>query len=64
MATTNAIEMANKVGVDPKRFRAALREQNFRWHKSYKPWTVELRSGEFEDMQRVLNELRQTREQT
>lgn len=58
MATTNAIEMANKVRVNPKRFRAALRERNFDWHdKRYKRWTVELRSKEFEDMQRVLNEL-------
>jgi hypothetical protein len=61
MATTNAVEMANKGGVDPKRFRAALRERNFHWHnKPYKRWTVDLGSSEFEDMQRILNELLQS----
>jgi hypothetical protein len=60
MRMISAIEMANDGGVNPKRFRAALRGRNFPWHQMrYERWTVEFGGPEHRDMQQVLNELLQ-----
>ncbi len=52
-----AVEMAKSKGIDPKRFRAALRAENFKWHLHNHPWAVPKGSPEHEDMRRVLIEL-------
>jgi hypothetical protein len=49
--------MAKKAEIDPKRFRQALRDQNFPWHQHNERWTVELGSNEHKAMQQVLNKL-------
>jgi hypothetical protein len=49
--------MAKQVGIDPKRFRAALRKENFEWHKHNDPWTVVIGSIEHAAMERVLREI-------
>lgn len=54
---TTAAEMAKKAEIDPKRFRQALRDQNFPWHQHNERWTVELGSNEHKAMQQVLNKL-------
>lgn len=38
--TVRAIEMAKKVGVDPKVFRSALRKAGLSWHGHYDRWEV------------------------
>jgi len=53
----SANEMAAKAGVSPKRFRAALRKQQFRWHSHYERWTVTGGGKEHTAMLRVLHEL-------
>ncbi len=52
-----AIEMANESGIDPKVFRAALREQDFPWHAHNARWEVQRGSPEHEQMRRVLDGL-------
>ena len=52
-----AVEMARGEGVDPKRFRRALRGENFPWHSPNARWTVGRDSPEHRDMLRVLARL-------
>ena len=52
-----AVEMARREGVDPKRFRQALRGENFPWHRKNDRWTVGRNSPEHRDMIRVLTRL-------
>ena len=40
MATTSAEDMAKQAGIDPKRFRKALRDERFSWHNHNDRWTV------------------------
>jgi len=54
---TTAVDMAKEAGIDPKRFRQALRDEHFRWHQRNDRWTVELRSNEHKAMQQVLDKL-------
>jgi hypothetical protein len=49
-----AVEMADAVGVDPKTFRQALRDQHFSWHRHNERWEVEEGSAEHQDMRHVL----------
>jgi hypothetical protein len=57
MATTTAVDMAKRAGLDPKRFRQALREENFGWHGHNDRWTVRIGSAEHAAMERVLKKL-------
>jgi len=54
---TRAVDMAKQAGIDPKRFRAALRKENFAWHKHNDRWTVVIGSFEHAAMERVLGKL-------
>jgi len=49
--------MAKQAEIDPKRFRAALRKENFAWHKHIDRWTVVIGSFEHAAMERVLGKL-------
>ncbi len=51
---TTAAEMARSLGIDPKRFRAALRRAGLGWHSHNESWEVCIGSSEHRDMQRVL----------
>lgn len=51
---TTAAEMARSHGVDPKRFRAALRRASLRWHSHNERWEVRIGSPEHRDMERIL----------
>jgi hypothetical protein len=57
MATTDAVKMARGAGVDPKKFRRALRKENFPWHDHNARWTVDISSDEHAAMERVLREI-------
>jgi hypothetical protein len=57
MATTRAVDMAKQVGIDAKRFRDALRKENFAWHNHNDRWTVEIGSGKHIAMKRVLSKI-------
>ena len=59
MEKVTAVEMARAAGVNPKKFRRALRQENFPWHEHSDRWTVGLDSPEHRDMSRVLEHLRQ-----
>jgi len=52
-----AVDIARVHGVDPERFRAALRKAQLPWHRLTEPWTVNRGSSEHADMERVLREL-------
>jgi hypothetical protein len=54
---TTAIDMAKQAGIDPKRFRAALRKENFAWHKHNYRWIVVIGSFEHAAMERVLRDI-------
>ena len=54
MARTTAVDMAKQAGVNPKRFRAALRSKNFSWHEHSARWTVDIGSPEHAAMEQVL----------
>jgi hypothetical protein len=54
---TNAVEMARAAGIDPKRFRSALRKACLRWHAHTGSWEVQVGSAQHADMQRVLDTL-------
>ncbi len=54
---TRAVDMAKQVGIDPKRFRAALRKENFEWHKHNDRWTVVIGSIEHAAMVCVLRDI-------
>ena len=52
-----AVEMAIASGIDPKRFRAALRTANLDWHPHNGRWEVVRGSDEHQDMERVMAQL-------
>jgi hypothetical protein len=52
---TTAAEMARHAGVDPKRFRAALRDAQLLWHPYDSRWEVVIGSLEHGDMVRILS---------
>lgn len=54
MQNTSAVEMAQSRGIDPKRFRAALRRAGLTWHSHNGRWEVSIGSPEHADMVRVL----------
>ena len=54
MATTTANEMAKRAGVDPQRFRQALRDERFPWHFDWERWQVEVGSERHQAMERIL----------
>jgi hypothetical protein len=51
---TTAAEMARAHGIDPKRFRAALRRAGFGWHSHNERWEVCISSPEHRNMQHIL----------
>ncbi|WP_141246029.1 hypothetical protein [Mesorhizobium sp. WSM3859] len=51
---TNAAWMAYAAGLDPDRFREALRDADFPWYEPADDWTVELGSPEHEAVRTVL----------
>jgi len=51
---TTAAEMASLRGIDPKRFRAALRRAGLPWHSHNGRWEVSVGSAEHQDLVRVL----------
>jgi hypothetical protein len=53
-----AIEIAYEYGIDPKRYRAALREQNFPWHGYNESWTVPRHSAQHIAMLKVAQRIR------
>ena len=53
----SAIELAKAAGIDPKRFRAALRGAGLQWHSHNGRWEVRIGSTEHADMTRVLDTL-------
>ena len=59
---TTAIEMAKAQGIDPKRFRAALRSAGLGWHSHNGRWEVSIGSPEHRDMERVMSRLMGKRE--
>jgi hypothetical protein len=54
---TTAAEMAGAAGIDPKRFRAALRAACLPWHSHNRSWIVRVGSAEHADMKQVLKTL-------
>ena len=50
-------EMARAEGLDPKKFRTALRKECFRWHVQGEKWTVRQDGPEHRAMKLVLNRL-------
>ena len=55
-----AADMARHAGIDPKKFRQALRDAELAWHKHGGRWKVFRDSPEHKDMLSVLNSLTQT----
>lgn len=54
---TTAAEMARIRGIDPKRFRAALRRAGLQWHSHNGRWEVSVGSAEHQDLVRILGSL-------
>lgn len=54
---TTAVEMAQAAGIDPKRFRSALRGASLKWHAHNGSWVVQVGSSQHAEMQRVLDTL-------
>lgn len=52
-----AAEIARANGIDPKRYRQALRDASFSWYVWGSPWTVEAGSAKHEDLLRVLRSI-------
>ena len=52
-----AVEMANANGIDPKRFRAALRAEGLGWHSHNGRWEVMRGSSQHADMENVMARL-------
>lgn len=52
-----AVEMANANGIDPKRFRAALRAAGLGWHSHNGRWEVMRGSSQHADMDNVMARL-------
>jgi len=44
--TITAIDVARSFGIDPKRLRAELRRENFRWHRHQERWVAARGSDE------------------
>ena len=57
MATIKAVDMAKQAGIKPKRFRDALRKENFAWHEHNDRWTVNIGSVEHAAMEHVLSKI-------
>ena len=57
MGQVSAVEMAKAAGIDPKRFRQALRDEEFDWHIHGASWTVNRGGPDHLDMERVLRRL-------
>lgn len=53
----SAVDMAIASGIDPKRFRAALRAANLDWHPHNGRWEVVRGSCQHQDMDRVMAQL-------
>tara|TARA_R110002110_G_scaffold285066_1_gene499391 strand:+ start:222 stop:413 length:192 start_codon:yes stop_codon:yes gene_type:complete len=52
-----AVDMANATGIDPKKFRQALRQEQLPWHGHNDPWVVPIDSPKHRDMQRVMRKV-------
>lgn len=52
-----AVDMAIASGIDPKRFRAALRAAGLGWHPHNGRWEVVSGSDQHHDMERVMARL-------
>jgi hypothetical protein len=52
-----AVDMASEAGVDPRKFRAALRSEQFPWHHHNERWTVPQGGQQHDDMRSVLERL-------
>ena len=52
-----AVDMAVASGIDPKRFRAALRAASLGWHPHNGRWEVVRGSDQHQDMERVMAQL-------
>ncbi|WP_262030719.1 hypothetical protein [Microvirga sp. Mcv34] len=52
-----AQEMAKEAGVDPKLFRAELRDSRFHWHQHNDRWEVVYGSSEHNEMKAVLDQI-------
>lgn len=57
MAKTSAVDMAKQAGINPKRFRATLRNENFSWHEHNARWTVDIGTAEHAAMEHVLRKV-------
>jgi hypothetical protein len=58
MEVVTAIDVAASFGLDPKRLRQALRDENLRWHRvKHARWLAEKGSLEEADMTRVARRL-------
>jgi 3-hydroxyisobutyrate dehydrogenase-like beta-hydroxyacid dehydrogenase len=57
MPTVKAVDMAKEAGIDPKRFRQALRDERFSWHAHNERWIVKAGSDEHKAMQSVLHKI-------
>jgi hypothetical protein len=52
-----AQDMAKEAGVDPKLFRAELREARFSWHQHNDRWEVVYGSSEHNEMKALLDRI-------
>lgn len=58
MDQITAIDIAKHYGLDPKRLRQALRDENFDWHPvKYARWIVQKNSAEEADIVRIAERL-------
>jgi hypothetical protein len=57
MATITAVDMAREAGMNPKKFRNALRKEKFGWHKHNDRWTVDIDSVQHAAMKQVLSKI-------
>ena len=56
--TVTAIDIAGQHGLDPKRLRQALRDENLAWHPiKHARWVADRGGDEEADMQRVARQL-------
>ena len=53
----SAADMARQYGLDPRKFRIALREEDFPWHRHGERWNPPDDSAEYRDMVRVAERL-------
>lgn len=52
-----AVDMANANGIDPKRFRAALRAAGLGWHPHNGRWEAMRGSDQHQDMETVMAQI-------